>query len=124
MPFLPPNQQRQSTEGKLQHNINTKKLQPGLVAFYNIRPVNGTGLFSKEKIKEISKEKVKKNHKWGSIQYKQANKYIAPKSKIESRAHYTLEPAQGKLKWQLMDSWTDMTHCSTFHAEAVGKEIF
>jgi len=80
----------------LQHKINTNKLEPGLVAFYDIWPVNGTGLFSKEKIKEISKEKVKKNHKWGSIQYKQANKYTAPKSKIESRAHYTVEPAQGK----------------------------
>jgi len=32
------------------------------------------GLFSKEKIsKEISKEKVKKKGKWGSIRYKQAN---------------------------------------------------
>ena len=33
-----------------QHKINTKKLKPGLVAFYNIRPGNGVGLFSKEKI--------------------------------------------------------------------------
>jgi len=27
-----------------------KKLKPGLVAFYDIRPGNGAGLFSKEKI--------------------------------------------------------------------------
>jgi len=30
--------------------INTKKLKPGLVTFYNIWPGNGVGLFSKEKI--------------------------------------------------------------------------
>jgi len=41
----------------LQHKINTKKLKPGLIAFYNIWPGNRAGLFSKEK---ISKEKVKK----------------------------------------------------------------
>jgi len=34
----------------LQHKMNTKKLTPGLVAFYDIRPGNGAGLFSKEKI--------------------------------------------------------------------------
>jgi len=45
----------------LQHKINTKKLKPGLVAFYDIRPGNGTGLFSKEKKnKGGSKKKVKK----------------------------------------------------------------
>jgi len=27
-----------------------EKLQPGLVAFYDIRPENGSGLFSKEKM--------------------------------------------------------------------------
>ena len=32
-----------------QHKINTKKLKPGLVAFYHIRPGNGAGLFSKKK---------------------------------------------------------------------------
>jgi len=31
-----------------QHKINTKKLQPGLVAYYDHRPGNGTGLFWKE----------------------------------------------------------------------------
>jgi len=36
-----------------QHKINTKKLKPGLVAFYHIRPGNGAGLFSKKK--KISK---------------------------------------------------------------------
>jgi len=34
----------------LQHKINTKKLNPGLVTFYDIQPGNGTGVFSKEKI--------------------------------------------------------------------------
>jgi len=33
----------------LQHKINTKKLKPGLVAFYGTRSGNGAGLFSKEK---------------------------------------------------------------------------
>jgi len=28
---------------------NTKKLKPGVVAFYDIRPGNAAGLFSKEK---------------------------------------------------------------------------
>ena len=39
-----------------------KKLKPGLVAFYDIRPGNGAGLFSKKKISKggLSKEKVKK----------------------------------------------------------------
>jgi len=36
-------------------------MKPCLVAFYDIQPGNGAGLFSKEKIRnEISKEKVKK----------------------------------------------------------------
>jgi len=34
----------------LQHKINAKKLKPGLVAFYDIRPGNKMGLLSKEKI--------------------------------------------------------------------------
>jgi len=40
--------------------INTKILQPGFVAFYDIRPGNEAGLFSKEKINRGNKEKVKK----------------------------------------------------------------
>jgi len=39
------------------NKINTKKLKPGLVAFYDIRPGNGPILKGRE---EISKEKVKK----------------------------------------------------------------
>jgi len=31
----------------LQRKINTKKLKPGLVDFYNFRPGNGAGLFNK-----------------------------------------------------------------------------
>jgi len=34
----------------IQREIETKKLKPGLVAFYNSRPGNGAGLFSEEKI--------------------------------------------------------------------------
>jgi len=30
----------------LERKINAKKLKPGLVAFYNIRPGNAEGLFS------------------------------------------------------------------------------
>jgi len=33
-----------------QRKINTKKLKPGLVAFYDNQAGNGAGLFSKEKI--------------------------------------------------------------------------
>ena len=51
------NQQRQSTEGFTTTQNKHKKLKPGLDAFYDTRPGNGEGLFSKEK---ISKEKVKK----------------------------------------------------------------
>jgi len=39
----------QSKQKVLQQKINTKKLKPGLVAFYDIPPGNGAGLFSKEK---------------------------------------------------------------------------
>jgi len=42
----------------LQHKINTKKLKPGLVAFYDIRPGKGAGLFSKGKTS-------KGGDKWG-----------------------------------------------------------
>jgi len=45
MPFLPPNQQCQSTEGKATTRNKHKKLKPGLVASYNIQPGNGEGLF-------------------------------------------------------------------------------
>jgi len=37
----------------LQHKINTKKLKLGIVAFYDIRPGNGAGLFRKEKISKV-----------------------------------------------------------------------
>ena len=52
--------------------MNTKKLKPGLVAFYDIRPGNGPILKGRE---EISKEKVKKKGlSGGSIRYKQAKR--------------------------------------------------
>jgi len=53
-----------------------KELKPGLVAFYNIRPGNGAGLFSKEKISKKSEEKRI------SVEAYDINKqtiYIAPK---------------------------------------------
>jgi len=60
----------------LEHKINRKKQNPGSVAFYEIRPGNGAGLFSKEKKKEeISNDEVKKKDKWGKTQYKQANRH-------------------------------------------------
>ena len=81
MPFLPPNQQRQSTEGKKHAFTNQRKcittqnkhtqkfffkLKPGLVAFYDIWPGNRAGLFSKEKVsKGGDKEKVKKKGQVG-----------------------------------------------------------
>jgi len=40
---------------------NTKKQKPGLVAFHDVRPGNGVGPISKEKIRGgISKEKMEK----------------------------------------------------------------
>ena len=39
-----------SKKNQLQHKINTKKLKPDLVAFYDIRPGNAVGLFSYKKI--------------------------------------------------------------------------
>jgi len=47
---------QQSKEMYCKH---TKKLKPGIVAFYDIRPGNKTSLFSKEdkKREEVSKEK-------------------------------------------------------------------
>jgi len=42
----------------MQHKINTKKLKPGLVAFYDIRPGNGAGLFSKDKISKGLREEI------------------------------------------------------------------
>jgi len=57
-----------------QRKINKNKVKPGLVAFYDIRPGNGAGIFSKEKISSESKKKSEeKKDKWGSIRYKQAN---------------------------------------------------
>jgi len=43
-----------------QRKINKNKVKTGLVAFYDIRPGNGAGIFSKEKISSESKKKVKK----------------------------------------------------------------
>jgi len=69
-----------------------KKLKPGLVAFYDIQPGNGAGLFSKGK---ISNEKVKKKGCGEAYDINKQRMYIVPKSKIEPRLHYAPEPAQG-----------------------------
>jgi len=45
---LPAAQPAASKHSKQRHKINPKKLKPGLVAFYDIRPGNGAGLFSKK----------------------------------------------------------------------------
>jgi len=76
----------------LQRKIN-RKLKPGLVAFYDIRPGNGAGLFSKEKVSKGVDSKEKKCRKRISLEANDVNKQtIAPKSTYESRADYTLEP--------------------------------
>jgi len=69
---------------------------PGLVAFYDIRPGKGAGIFSKEEMSngEDNKEKVKKKDKRGSISKQTI--YTVPKSQIKSRADYTTQPARGK----------------------------
>jgi len=54
-------QHKNTQKQLLQHKINTKST-PGLVAFYDIWPGNGVGLFSKEKTsKEGDKYLVRKN---------------------------------------------------------------
>jgi len=47
---------------ELQQKINTKKLKPGLVTFYDTRPGNGASLFilKRKDKQERSKEKLKK----------------------------------------------------------------
>ena len=78
---------------EIYYEYDTKKLRPALVTFYDIRPGNGPGLFSKEK---ISKEKWRK--RISGEAYNINNKQtisIAPKSKMESRVHYTLKPERG-----------------------------
>jgi len=69
---------------------------PGLVAFYDIRPGKGAGIFSKEEMSngEDNKEKVKKKDKRGSISKQTI--YTVPKSQIKSRVDYTTQPARGK----------------------------
>jgi len=86
----------------LQHKINTKKLKPSSVAFYDIWPGNGAGLFSKEKTSTGGDKEKEKKDKWRTIRYKQGNNvYIAPKSKIESRVPYAQEPARGNYQYGL-----------------------
>jgi len=55
-----------------------KKQKPGSVAFYKIRPGNGAGLFSKEKMskEEISKKKVKKKGPVGKHTIQTSKQYI------------------------------------------------
>jgi len=73
----------------LQHKINTKKLKPGLVAFYDIRPGNREGLVSKEKTSRGRDKQGKSEEKTIRGEAYDINKqtmYIAPKSKIKPRA--------------------------------------
>jgi len=56
---------------------------------------NAAGLFSKEKISKGKEEKVKKKRIEGeACNINKQTIYIAPKSKIESRAHYSPEAAR------------------------------
>jgi len=69
---------------------NTKKLKPSLVAFYDTRPENGAGRFSKEKISKGGDKQGKSEEKRISGEAYDINKqtiYIALKSTIESRVH-------------------------------------
>jgi len=70
-----------------QKNVQHKKLKPVLVTFNNIWPGNEASLCSNEKIS-------KGGDTWGKSEDKRIKPtvYIAPKSKIERRAHYTPEP--------------------------------
>jgi len=72
--------------------LQYKKLKPGLVTFYDIRPGNRAGLFSKERIskEEITKEKVKKKNKCGSMRYKQANNIYS--TEIKNRITGAIRP--------------------------------
>jgi len=73
----------------------TQKTKAWFSCFYSIWRGNGVGLFSKEKITKggDKKGKRRKKDKSGSTQYKQASNIYSAKSKIESRAHYAMEPA-------------------------------
>jgi len=57
-----------NTLNVIQHKMNTKETKARFFAFYDIRPGNGSGLFSKEKISNRGDKygKVKKNIKWVS----------------------------------------------------------
>jgi len=74
---------------------NRKKLKPGLVAFYDVRPGNGAGLLSKEKVSKERDMQAKSEEKRTSEEARDINKqtiyiyiYIVPKSKMQSSAHY------------------------------------
>ena len=69
-----------------------KNLQPGLIIFYDIRPTNGSGLYSRS-IRQVRKKK--KTISGEAYDINKQTISIAPKTKIESRAHYVPEPARG-----------------------------
>ena len=89
-----------STTKACNHQPN-EKLKPGYSAFYDIWPGNGADLFSKKKISKGGDKygKGKSAEKRTSGKAYNINKqkiYIVPKSKIESRAHYSPEPGRGQ----------------------------
>ena len=89
-----------------------KKLKLDLVAFYDIWPVNGAGLFSKDKISQGGDKQGKSEEKRTSGKaYDINNIYIALKSNIALKAHYALEPARGRSveteRWKKRDGQTD-----------------
>jgi len=103
-----PNTKKHAFTNQKKCTTTQNKLKPGLIAFYDIRPGNGAGLSSKEKIREEIKNLEKSEEKRINGQAYDRNKqtiYIAPKSKIESRADYAPEPAWGlelKNRWQCL----------------------
>ena len=64
------------------------------MAFYDIRPGNGAGLFSEEKVSKGGKSE-EKRISGEAYDINKQTVYIAPKSKIESRAHYAPQPTRG-----------------------------
>jgi len=66
---------------------NTKKLKPGLVTFYNIRPGNEAGLFSKEQISKGGDKSGKSEEnkvKWSSGKAYDIKKVTVARTRLPS----------------------------------------
>ena len=128
MPFLPPNQQRRSTEVQQWYDTigdailtcarkqrwvcliycmetttqnKHQKLKPGLVAFYDIWPGSGASLFSKEKISKggDNKEKVKKKLNQGRITPQSLHGACYPQTHSKCYYHNTEDKNTPEVGW-------------------------